>query len=283
MSKINEIKQRIAGVKKTKKITQALNMVAAAKFRKAHIALLKARPYSDKLKQIINDLNSRLIVKDNPFFTGRSDKAGIIVVAGDRGLCGSFNNNIFKQAEAFVRTLNTEYELVTIGTKTFQYFKNKNHPIAIKYLDFFDRLTIQDTNKVSAFILEKYLTGSWGSVHIIYNDFKSALTQKTLITKLLPVSEQIPEAPEYIADYIYEPGEEAVIDMLLKKYINFQMYRTFQESSTSEQGARMTAMEAATDNAQEMIDSFSLRYNRVRQAVITTEIAEIVGGAEALG
>ncbi|MFH1428824.1 MAG: ATP synthase F1 subunit gamma [Candidatus Margulisiibacteriota bacterium] len=287
MSKLNEIKQRITGVKKTKKITQALNMVAAAKFRKAHIELLSARPYSDKLYQLINDLCDRLITKESLFFANEGQKTGVIVIAGDRGLCGSFNNNIFKKTESFAKEIGQDIELILIGTKTCQYFKKQILPIVKEYLHFFDQAAFENARNVSEFILEQYLNHNWKEVFVVYNDFKSAITQKTLVKKILPVEENVLEPSEtpkegYCTDYIYEPGDDEVIKALLTKHTSFQLYRIFLESSTSEQAARMTAMEAATDNAVDMINRYTLRYNRVRQAVITTEIAEIVGGAEAL-
>ena len=290
MSKINEIKKRIVGVKKTKKITQALNMVAASKFRKAHIGLLDARPFSDTLYSLINDLNERIITKDSVFFKNSGTKIGIIVVAGDRGLCGSFNNNVYKEVQLLIEKTNLPVELITVGTKACQYFLNKEFHLIEKYYDFFDDLDINSSRNVSRLVLENYLNQKWSEVHVVYNNFKSALTQIPQAQKILPI-DSIAEfskdkdsisSEKIHSDYIYEPTQEIIINSLLTKHIDFQLYRVFLESITSEQGARMTAMETATDNAEEMINNYTLKYNRIRQAVITTEIAEIVGGAEAL-
>jgi len=300
MSKIGEIKNRITGVQKTKKITQALNMVAAAKFRKAQDNLYAARPYSDKLYALIDKLTSQMNNKNNVFFSSNDlqGKIGLVVIAGDKGLCGSFNNNIFKRAGAFMEEHSSgKIELVLVGNKACLFFKQKDHPVIERFFNFFDKFTAETARQVSDCILDKYLKNDWSVVYVVYNDFKSAITQKTLLLKILPIddfkagnqvgsmdSDTVAEEKQTTpySNYLFEPSKQEVLQSLLSKHIHFQVYRMCCESITSEQAARMTSMESATDNANEMINMLTLRFNRERQALITTEIAEIVGGAEAL-
>ncbi|MFA5928323.1 MAG: ATP synthase F1 subunit gamma [Candidatus Margulisiibacteriota bacterium] len=300
MSKINEIKKRIVAIKKNKKITQAMNMVAASKFRKAHHSLIMARPYSDKFYQIVADITQRLGDSENFFLKNEGNKVGLIVVAGDRGLCASFNSNIFRKSEEFISSYASpqDLELILVGTKTTQYFKNKDYKVVSQFPNFYDKLNVGKAGRIADIILDNYFNDNWREVYVIYNDFRSAISQKTIVKKILPPGEEFLKKAavaetnadgsvkvakeEYVMEYIYEPDQQTFLRFLLKKHIYFQMYRIFMESITSEQGSRMTAMEAATSNATEMIGSMTLRFNRERQSMITGEIAEIVGGAEAL-
>jgi len=284
MANIREIKQRITSVKKTKKITQAMKMVSAAKFKRASHRVNESKAYKRGLESIFADMATRLEEDELPtlFLPNKSKNHCIIIVAGDRGLCGAFNSNVIKKTNEVLASLKKEdINLQLIGNKVIRYYAGKQWEVKRKEANFMEGL---DNAKVITFfqpIIEQYKKGEIGKVTIIYNEFISALSNETIEKQILPIDlpDWDPQKKLEKADYIYEPGKISVLENLLSKFLQFNLLNALLESKASEEGARMAAMESATDNATEMIKDLSLIYNRNRQAAITTEISEIVAGA----
>ena len=295
MANLREIRRRISGVKSTSKITQAMKLVAAAKLRRAQDAIISARPYAFSLRDLLVHLLSRVDRNTLPLMMERSevDNVLLVVVTADRGLCGAFNTNIVKAAQQRIETEYAEkhaegkLKLICIGRRGFNHFNKRGFNIIGKHVGMINDATFQDAKAIMDGIVQGYLQGDFDRVEVVYNEFKSVITQKLQIEQFLPLpEEQIVGEKEsrYIqfVDYIYEPSEVDLMEMLIPKHLVFQLFRVFLESNAAEQGARMTAMDSATTNARDLIHALQLVYNRARQASITTEILEIVGGAEAL-
>ena len=295
MATLREIRQRISGVKSTQKITKAMKMVAAAKLRRAQDAVVSARPYARKMKEVFSHLSGVVDVTNNPMFVSRPvANIAIIIVTSDRGLCGAFNSNIIRAAVNHIQTNYADLipaakvNLICIGKKGFDYFQKNNYRVVGKRLGIFQELKFNHAQDVITEILDGFLTGEYDRVEIVYNEFKSIVQQRLVIEQILPIqtdltSQQsetrIPKSP---INYIYEPSGQAIIEALIPKHLNFQIWRALLESYAAEQGARMSAMDNATTNASDMIRSLQLSYNKARQASITKELLEIVSGAEAL-
>ncbi len=294
MPTLREIRRRITGVRNTQKITKAMKMVAAAKLRRAQDSIISARPYAKKMKELLKLLSANLTGNENPFFVGRELKnVALIIVTADRGLCGGFNSNIIRMA---VQHINANYSdltksgnvhLINVGKKGYDFFNKRNHKIDSKHIGIFHDLNFQHAKNIIQEITRAYLSGKYDKVEIIYNEFKSVVQQKIVIDKILPIpSVEIEQSTQNedsaSIDYIYEPSSREIIDALTPKYLNFQIWKILLESNAAEQGARMTAMENATTNANEMMQNLQLSYNKARQASITKELLEIVSGAEAL-
>jgi len=209
----------------------------------------------------------------------------LMPVTSDRGLCGGFNQNVFRTTERFVRENQEIYEAITlgiVGRKALEYFSRRDFTIRKDYVNIFRMLTYETASGIAADIIEAYTSGVFDEVYLIYNEFRSAISQRPVLVKLLPV-DPIPVEPGYVlTSYIYEPSEEEILEALLPRYVEYQIYRAFLESQAGEHGARMTAMDSATNNAAEMLEKLTLHYNRARQATITRELMDIIGGAEAL-
>lgn len=285
MATLREIKRRIDSVKSTQQITKAMKMVAAAKLRKAQEELNANRPYSDKVFEIIGTLSRQTVVKDHPYFVKRgTKKVCCVFVTADRGLCGSFNSNLIRVAEGKMAALqNRKASLVTIGKKGYDHFRRiEDARLVGKYTDFFNKLTFSDAVKITDELIAQYEKGRFDSICVIYNNFKSIAQQKIVVKQLLPIIPVINKnVPEAVAT-VFEPHPEKMIDELLRTSLQLDMYRILLESFTAEQNARMMAMETASENANDMIKTLVLYYNKARQAAITTELNEIVSGAEAL-
>jgi len=295
MATLREIRQRISGVKSTQKITKAMKMVAAAKLRRAQDAVVSARPYARKMKEVFSHLSGVVDVTNNPMFVSRPvANIAIIIVTSDRGLCGAFNSNIIRAAVNHIQTNYADLipaakvNLICIGKKGFDFFQKNNYRVVGKRLGIFQELKFNHAQDVITEILDGFLTGEYDRVEIVYNEFKSIVQQRLVIEQILPIqtdltSQQsetrIPKSP---INYIYEPSGQAIIEALIPKHLNFQIWRALLESYAAEQGARMSAMDNATTNATDMIRSLQLSYNKARQASITKELLEIVSGAEAL-
>jgi F-type H+-transporting ATPase subunit gamma len=206
-------------------------------------------------------------------------------VSGDRGLCGAFNQNVFRAAERFVHENQDVYKSITlsvVGRKALDYFSRRDYSIRTRYVQIFGTLTYETASAVAAEVIGAYTGEVFDEIYLVYNEFRSAISQHPVLTKLLPI-DPLPVEPGYVAtSYIYEPSDEEILETLLPRYVEFQIYRAFLESHASEHGARMTAMDSATSNAQEMLEKLTLHYNRARQAAITKELIDIIGGAEAL-
>lgn len=290
MATLREIRGRIVGVKKTQKITKAMKMVAAAKLRRAQRNVLQARPYAGKMKELLNHLSGNPDAALNPLIQTRPlGGVAIVVVTSDRGFCGAFNSNLLKTVE---RLITAEYatlreagkvKLFCIGKKGADYFAKRSYSIAGKYIGVYSNLVFAEAQRIAREVVDGYTSGEYDRVELLYNEFKSVAQQRTAVERFLPIpkDEQDGEHSKAI-DYIYEPSDIAIIKELIPKHLNFQLWRALLESNAAEEGARMAAMENATTNANELIRTLQLSYNKARQAAITSELLEIVGGAEAL-
>lgn len=297
MATLRDIRRRISGVKSTQKITKAMKMVAAAKLRRAQENIISARPYARKMREMLQDLLEAADTNINPLLATREVKnIAVVVVTADRGLCGSFNSNIIKTAITHIedkyKNLHAAggVKLYCVGRRGSDFFSKRNYPISGKKVLFFNTLDFSQARGIAHDLIEGYLSGAYDKIEIIYNEFKSVIHQRIVIEDFLPippadsVNEQSghPKNQSYGVDYIYEPSAPAIIDALIPKHLNFEIWRVLLESNASEQGARMTAMDNATTNASEIIEDLQLAYNKARQAAITKELLEIVSGAEAL-
>ncbi|HYQ86719.1 MAG TPA: ATP synthase F1 subunit gamma, partial [Bacteroidota bacterium] len=283
MATLREIRRRIGGIKSTQKITKAMKMVAAAKLRRAQDAVIAARPYARKMKELLNHLAARVDVNVHPHFAVRPvKKAAIIVVTADRGLCGAFNSNLIRAAAAHSKQQYGELQasgavkLICVGKKGFDFFSRRGYPIARKYIGLFAALQFGAARTIAADAMAGFLGGDYDRIDIVYNEFKSIMQQRIMIEQFLPIAPA--DTPASIQksqiDYIYEPSSEAIISALVPKNINVQLWRILLESNAAEQGARMTAMDNATTNASDLIHDLQLSYNKARQASITKELLE---------
>ncbi len=295
MATLREIRSRISGVKSTQKITKAMKMVAAAKLRRAQDAVVSARPYARKMKEVFSHLTGVVDVTNHPMFVSRpAANIAIIIVTSDRGLCGAFNSNIIRAAVNHIQTNYADLipaakvNLICIGKKGFDFFQKNNYRVVGKRLGIFQELKFNHAQDVITEILDGFLTGEYDRVEIVYNEFKSIIQQRLVIEQILPIQTDLTIRPSEIRNpkspinYIYEPSGHAIIEALIPKHLNFQIWRALLESYAAEQGARMSAMDNATTNATDLIRSLQLSYNKARQASITKELLEIVSGAEAL-
>jgi F-type H+-transporting ATPase subunit gamma len=285
MANLKSIKKRIVSVKNTRQITKAMKMVSAAKLRRAQENVVAARPYAGKLAEVLERLAQSQESDASPLMTKReTGRALLVVVTSDRGLCGGFNANLIKAAERFIRERSGEFKeisLMTIGRKGYEFLRNR-HTVRKHHGNIFSTLSYQTAALVARELVEGYLADEYDQVFIIYNAFKSVMTQDITLEQLLPVTPKNAESEEQATEYIYEPSKAALLDELLPKHIEVQVFKSLLESLASEHGARMTAMDAASKNATEMIGKLTLIYNRARQAAITTELMEIISGAESI-
>ncbi len=292
MANLREIRDRISSVKSTQQITKAMKMVAAARLRKAQDNVISTRPYVAGLQAVLEKL-SRSSESDNVFMKEAEDPQKILLIAvgSDRGLCGGFNSNLFRFISDTLQQRfpgfreSGQLSVITIGRKAGDYFGKRGYNIVRKHNGFFDDLSFDRSSDITRRVAEEFEKGEYDQVFIAFNEFKSVLTQIRVFTQLLPVTveneEDVTEAADAI-DYIYEPNPGQILDNIIPLHINMQLWRALLESNASEQGARMAAMDNATENAKEIIGHLNLKYNKARQAAITTELSEIVSGAEAL-
>lgn len=287
MATLRDIKRRINAVKNTKQITKAMKMVAASKLRRAQTRMLEMRAYADKMNSVIASLSGES-ESLHPLLTVRSRKTvEVIVMTSDRGLCGAFNSNILKTAAKFIAELKKEgfnISINAVGKKAFDYFKRRDIPMRKTWTGLSGKGIYSDVQKVAVDVIDNYVNETIDEVFLIYNEFKTVMAQKVTTAKLLPVAPMEPsgEKAEMPASFIYEPSREDILNQLLPKNVEVQVYRSILESQASEEAARMTAMGNATQNADEMIGRLTLQYNKARQANITKELMDIVGGVEAL-
>jgi F-type H+-transporting ATPase subunit gamma len=285
MATLREIRRRISSVKSTQQITKAMKMVAAAKMRKAQEAMFATRPYAAKLRETISHLIVKLENVSDPLIVERDvEKILLVVVTADRGLCGGFNSNIIRHAANLIRSYSDkEVSLFTVGRKGHEYFAKRDYSIFASKINLFNTLNFEDAVDIVGQLTEVYTTAQFDKIEIVYNEFKSAIQQNIITENFLPFAHAEEEEEDHSQiDFLYEPGKEEILNFLIPKHLNVQLWKVLLESNAAEQGARMTAMESATENAEELIGSLTLTYNRARQAAITKEISEIVGGAEAL-
>ena len=285
MANLKSIKKRIVSVKNTRQITAAMKMVSAAKLRRAQENVVAARPYAGKLAEVLERLAKTQESDASPLMVKRdTGRALLVVVTSDRGLCGGFNANLSKAAERFIRDRSGDFKeltLMTIGRKGYEFLRNR-HTVRKHHGNIFSTLSYQTAALIAAEIIEGYLAEEYDEVYVIYNAFKSVMTQDITLEQLLPVAPKGGDTDEVGTEYIYEPSKAALLDELLPKHIEVQVFKSLLESLASEHGARMTAMDSASKNATEMIGKLTLIYNRARQAAITTELMEIISGSESI-
>ncbi len=295
MATLREIRRRISGIKSIQKITKAMKMVAAARLRRAQEAILAARPYAKSIRELIARLVTEVDSSLHPLLLPREEaRTLLVVVTSDRGLCGAFNSNIIRTATHYVRDRfpadrRTEHQirLMCIGKKGAEYFGKRNYELLGRHVGIFQHLDFSNARGIVSELLSGYLAGEFDRVDVIYNEFKNVMQQRVVTEQLLPIPADSLKAEDAmrahaIVDYIYEPAAKAIIDELLPKHLNFQMWRILLESNAAGLGAQMSAMDNATENARDLITDLTLSYNKARQASITKELLEIVGGAEAL-
>jgi len=289
MATLRDIRRRIRSVESTQKITRAMKLVAAAKLRRAQERIVSARPYAVKMAELLSSLVRRAEGEAHPLLVRRpAARKRLVIITADKGLCGAFNSNILRASLAFLREQGeTSVTLVVVGKKARDFYRRRQYEIKSEMLGFFDRLAYSHAQELAGGLMQEYLSGEVDEVHLIYNEFRSVAVQRVKREQLLPIeSAEAGEGqgrPEGAAgDYIYEPSPEAILAALLPRHVTTQVYRALMESVAGEYGARMTAMEAATKNAKEMISVLSIQYNKARQERITKELLDIVGGAEAL-
>lgn len=286
MANLKDIKKRIGSVKSTQQITKAMKMVAAAKLRRAQDAVVSARPYADKLLDVLSSLALREDADAHPLLEERGkERALVVLMTADRGLCGGFNTNANKAAENFVRDNEEGYDnidMLIIGRKGNEYLKRRDVNIVNVHENITGSINYATAALIGEEVVEKYVEGGYDAVYLIYNAFHSAISQEITTSKLLPVVPKEVEESTHVAEYLYEPNRGEVLEQLLPKYIEVQIFRALLESVASEHGARMSSMDSASKNASEMIGKLTLQYNRARQAAITKELMEIISGAEAI-
>ena len=285
MATLKIIRKRITSIRNTQQITKAMKMVSAAKLRRAQEAALLARPYADKMNDILINLSARVSRSAHPLLATREEKRiQLVLVTSDRGLCGGYNANLVRAAEAFIRThgAGKEISLALVGRKGADYYRRRRGETGERYLNFLSTPAEELATVIAEKLIARFVDGETDAVYLIYSHFRSALSQVPTVEKILPVALSETQEPEQLTEYLYEPGAEELLSSLLPKITEIKIQRALLEAAASEHGARMTAMDSATTNASKMMGSLTLQMNRARQASITRELMEIVGTAEAL-
>jgi F-type H+-transporting ATPase subunit gamma len=286
MATLKVIRKRIASVRNTQQITKAMKMVSAAKLRRAQEAAVQARPYAEKMTELLKNVAARVANDAHPLLTPREEKkVQLVLFTSDRGLCGGYNTNMIRAAEAFIRQQGArEIELTLVGRKGGDHFRRRGAKIADRYIDILYKPADELAGAIAQKLISRFVSGEVDAVYILYSRFRSALSQVPTLEKLLPVAlaESTEVQTQQQIEYLYEPGVEQLLASLLPRIAGVAVQRALLEATASEHGARMTAMESASGNASKMIGSLTLQMNRARQASITRELLEIVGTAEAL-
>lgn len=286
MATLKAIRKRVASVQNIQQITKAMKMVSAARLRRAQEAALAARPYAEKLEAILQNLAAQSGEGSHPFLTPRPETATMLVlITSDRGLCGGFNSSLVRTAEAFLKDYaDRNVRLVLIGRRGYDHFKRRDVPIDEEHVNLFGRLSADLAHDVGRRAGDRFRAGETDSLYVLYARFRSALVQVPTIDRILPIAPAEPQAETTAPtlEYLYEPTPAELVADLLERYVDMLLYRAMLESVASEHGARMTAMDNATNNAVEMIDRLTLDMNRARQAGITRELLEIVATSESL-
>jgi F-type H+-transporting ATPase subunit gamma len=288
MANLRVIRKRIGSVKSTQQITKAMKMVSAAKLKRAQDAITAARPYARRMREVVEAVAVRSEEGAHPLLSAREGtKLALLVVTSDRGLCGGFNSNLLRAVHRFLaanRERHEEIVVFAVGRKAREFFRRRRVDIRQEYVNVLGQLSFAHAERLSKDLVGGFLAGDFDEVQLVFNEFRSAISQVVRFEKLFPISIERKEGegttPEI--DYLYEPSREAILAALLPKYVETQIFRVLLESVAGEYGARMTAMDSATNNAVDMIARLTLQMNRARQAAITKELMEIIGGAEAL-
>ena len=281
-------RRRVRSVKNIQQITRAMKLVAASKLKRAQDRILAARPYANRMLSVLNSMAQRIDPAQHPLLAQRDrERVMLVVVTGDRGLCGSFNSNIIRSAMGFIEdeAANRTLSLTLVGRRGVEWFKTRPWPVRHEFVNIMTRVDHRYAREIGKGIIDYFSASELDAVYLVYNEFKSVVRQDVVLEPLLPIRrlefEQESDS-DLGVDYIYEQPPREMLDFLLPRHVETQIFRAMLESEAAEHGARMTAMDAATRNAKEMIDQLTLTMNRIRQASITTEIIEIVSGADAL-
>jgi F-type H+-transporting ATPase subunit gamma len=284
MATLRDIQRRIRSVQSTQKITKAMKLVAASKFRRAQERILAARPYATKMDALMGSLVGRAGDETHPLLARRdTGRKRLVIITADKGLCGAFNSNILRESLRFLRgAAEASVTLVVVGKKARDFYRRRQFTVKTEMLGFFDRLAYSHAQELAGGLLQEYLAEELDEVHLMYNEFRSVAVQRPVRQQLLPIEAESEGDAGPQEEYLYEPGPEAILDSLLPRHVTTQVFRALMESVAGEHGARMTAMESATKNAREMINLLTIQYNKARQERITKELLDIVGGAEAL-
>jgi F-type H+-transporting ATPase subunit gamma len=289
MPSLLDLRRRIRAVKSTQQITKAMKMVAASKLRRAQERLISARPFATEMLRVLNGLAARVEPDAHPLLENRPATSGptlLIVITADRGLAGSFNANVIKAATQYIaKDVPGEVAVGLIGRKAREFFVRRGFDVRYEAVNIFQKVQYEDARKIAEAAIEEFTAGRVSSVYLIYNEFKSIISQRVVIERLLPIPRLEIEPGADTAqqvDYLFEPGPDRILGSLLPRHVETQVWRALLESAAAEHAARMTAMDAATRNSSEILESLTLYMNKVRQAAITREIIEVVSGAEAL-
>jgi F-type H+-transporting ATPase subunit gamma len=280
-----DLRRRVRSVKNISQITRAMKFVSASKLRRAQERIYSARPYANRMLAVLNSLATRVDPASHPLLAEREgNRIMLVVITSDKGLCGAFNANIIRGAVQYIESdaANKTLSLALLGRKGLDWFSRRPWPIRHQYVNISSSVNFQYAQEIARAIVEYYVKADLDSVQLVYNEFKSVMQQRLLVEPLLPIRRLEPEGEAVFLNYIYEQPPAVVFDRLLPRHVETQIFRAMLESEAAEHGARMTAMDSATRNAEEMIGSLTLRMNRMRQASITKELIEIVSGAEAL-
>jgi F-type H+-transporting ATPase subunit gamma len=287
MPSLIDLRRRIRAVKSTQQITKAMKMIAASRLRRAQERIVSARPFAQKMLRVLNGLASRVDQDAHPLLRIPAPGQGrplLIVITADRGLCGSFNSNIIKAAGQFIvkEGKGREIALGLIGRKGREFFRRRGFDVRYEAVGIFQKLSFNDAVQVADTAIEEFTAGTASSVYLVYNEFKSVMSQRIVVERLLPIPRlEAEEAAGVTTEYIYEPAPEIILSELLPRHVQIQVYRALLESNAAFFAAQMTAMDAATRNSADMLDNLTLYMNKVRQAAITREIIEVVSGASA--
>ncbi len=288
MATLRDIQRRIRSVQSTQKITKAMKLVAAAKFRRAQERILAARPYAKKMNELLSGLVERTGDETHPLLARRdTGRKRLVIITADKGLCGAFNSHILRESLRFLHGAEeSSVTLVVVGKKARDFYRRRQFTVKSEMLGFFDRLAYSHAQEIANGLMHDYLAEEVDEVHLMYNEFRSVAVQRPVRQQLLPIPADAESDDKDDAgpqeEYLYEPGPEAILASLLPRHVTTQVYRALMESAAGEYGARMTAMESASKNAREMINVLTIQYNKARQERITKELLDIVGGAEAL-
>ena len=285
MATLKTIRKRISSVRNTQQITKAMKMVSAAKLRRAQEAAVAARPYAEKMTELLKNVSARVSSEAHPLLKAREEKKILLVLfTSDRGLCGGYNANLIRAAEAFMRkNSDRQVEMVLVGRKGADYFRRRQAAIVERFIGILATPVDELAAAIGEKLMSRFVNGETDAVYILYSQFRTALSQTPTLERLLPVALETSEnEAQQLTEYLYEPGIEQLLASLLPRMTDVAIQRALLEATASEHGARMTAMDSATSNASKMIGSLTLQMNRARQASITRELMEIVGTAEAL-
>lgn len=284
MATLRDIRRRIGSVRNTKQITRAMKVVAASRLRKSQERIFNARPYADQMLAVLESVAARLEQQQHPLLARRPEqKILLVVVTSDRGLCGAFNANVLRTAQNYIRERGEdEVSLVIVGRKGRDFFRRRSVNVTAEYINIFKQLEFSHAKDLAEKIIGLYTSEEVDAVDLVYNEFKSTMAQDVKVDRYLPIEPRVAAEGEFQADYIYEQPPAEILKALLPRYVEVEVFRALLESQAAEYAARMTAMDSATNNADDLIETLRLKLNRARQAGITKEIIEVVSGAQAL-